>query len=344
MKRLFITVCAAMVAYSAFAIEEADFSMMLVASNATESNIVQMKQSGMYTNEKNEGETYALISSASTAVNLYARADYGDMSIMYNNQLMGTYLGFTTNSCTAYTMYFDLVSGHRFYLKDHYNNDSLILIENGGSYDFTAVATSTFTDRFEVMDYMTYHREVANGNWGTICFPYKWFAMDGVAKLYTLTAKNTAGTKVALDEVALANVVAGKPYFFQSDSTAQNFHYYPVKMATKADSVNGLIGTFVEISETTEEKWVLTKNTITPAAVGSTVGQYRCYIDLELTPKDDTKFVAGAPGRLIFNVVGATTDLEAAEAADMKDGKMIIDGKLVIIKDGKMFNAQGAQL
>jgi len=339
-----------MVAYSAFAIEEADFSMMLVASNFTESSILQMKQSGMYTNEKNEGETYALISSASTAVNLYACADYGNMSIMYNNHLMGTYLGFSTNSCTTYTLYFDLVSGHKFYVKDHYNGDSLTLIENGGSYTFTAQANKTFTDRLEVMDYMTYHRFVSYGNWGTVCFPYKWFATNGVANFYTPVAINSAGTKMAVDQIDLVDLVAGQPYFFQSDSTEQLFHYYPVNRVNKADSVNGLIGTFVDIPSTPWQKWVLTGNTVTPAAVGSIVPQYRCYIDLDLTPVDDAVFNNPVPvsGRLIFNVKGKPSKLEETSFPLGEDqgeaSKMLINGQLVIIRDGKLFNAQGQEL
>jgi len=269
------------------------------------------------------------------------------------NNLVWKYIGVMTNTTdVTYTFTFSaatyMAGRKQLYLLDH---EKVVItpILKDTFYTFTldaATATNThITNRFQIVDeeFLYYHRDVASGNWATVCFPYKFLGKSGAANLYSLTAINTAGTKVALDVVAIDDVVAGKPYIFQSDSTAQEFKYKPENKVAAPAQVNGLNGVFAD-STLTEQKWVITNNAVTPAAVKSFVPQYRCFIDLGQTPVDDAVFTQQIPGRRIFNVKNTPTGMEMLKEVTAMDGKMIINGKLVIIKDGKMFNAQGAQL
>jgi len=187
-----------------------------------------------------------------------------------------------------------------------------------------------------------YTRTVATDNWATMCYPDSITAVDG-ADIYQIVAINTAKTKVAVDEVNVLNMKPGKAYLFNATADAQTFTYFPSSAVADSIQNNGLIGTFNGIT-LAEEKWVLTNNTITPAAAGSIVGQYRCYIDLSKTTVDDKVFTTAAPGRKIFTIVGTTTELENVNLNVNANGKMMINGQLVIIRDGKMFNAQGQEL
>ena len=150
MKKILLTVVAAFTLMSAWAIEDAAVTITMQSTNSRYS-IVSLEQGAMYTNEKNATDIIANIANTTTAINIYAKADYGNMSIMTTNKIVGVYLGFTTNSCTEdYTLTFTGVSGMQLYLYDHVENHLEAIVENG-VYEFDASALSTIEDRFQIV-------------------------------------------------------------------------------------------------------------------------------------------------------------------------------------------------
>ena len=149
MKKILLTIVAAFTLMSAWAIEDAEVTITMRSTNSRYS-VVTLEQGAMYTNEKNATDIIANIGNTTTAINIYAMADYGKMSIMTTNDLVGVYLGFTTNSCTDdYTLTFTGVSGMQLYLVDHVENHIEPIIENG-VYEFDASALSTIENRFQI--------------------------------------------------------------------------------------------------------------------------------------------------------------------------------------------------
>ena len=152
MKKIFVTIMTLAVAiFQMQAIEDASISIQLESDN-NRTSVVTLNQAAIYTaNEQNASEMLAQITNTTTAVNIYAIAPYGNMAIYGTNDLIGTFVGFTTNSRTSYTLTFGGVTGSQLYLIDHGVSPVHIepIVENG-VYPFTAAASSTINNRFEI--------------------------------------------------------------------------------------------------------------------------------------------------------------------------------------------------
>jgi len=352
MKRLFFSLVVLTIGASVFA-SVTRKCWITLTSDQGGSDVVKIYENTdrNHTFENNYDATKNMNTSYDFSVNIYVRVpNYipnDSLGTVMTNDISNYPISIKTNKLTqSYTMTFSNVSG-TIKLYD-LAEDSIIIMANSGTYKFTAPVDVIVKDRFYIEPLFEYPRLVANNGWATICFPWKFeTSTTGVASLYKLTAINSAGTQVALDAVAMADAVAGVPYIFQSNSTEakQVFKYIPTNkvLAPVVEGTNGLNGVFAD-STLTEQKWVITNNAVTPAAAGSFVGQYRCFIDLGATPVDDAVFTQQVPGRRIFNVKNTPTELEDVNANVNANRKVMIDGKLIIMKDGKMFNAQGAQL
>ena len=152
MKKIFVTIMTlAAAVFQTQAIEDASISILLESDN-NRSSVVTLNQAAIYTaNEQNASEMLAQITNTTTAVNIYAIAPYGNMAIYGTNDIIGTYVGFTTNSRTNYSLTFGEVSGSQLYLIDHgVSPIQVVAIENDVVYPFTATASSTIDDRFEI--------------------------------------------------------------------------------------------------------------------------------------------------------------------------------------------------
>jgi len=178
--------------------------------------------------------------------------------------------------------------------------------------------------------------QLTAGDWGTICLPWSSTALEGATFYEALGTKNDKG--IALAEVSALE--AGKPYVFNATATEIKVTYDKATEVTAEVAGNKCTGSFAGCN-VPEGQYIIFENLLYKAGTGCTIGTNRAYFDVETmgayTP---------APGRkvIFFGGKATPTSLEAAEAPAMMEGKMIINGKLVIIRDGKMFNAQGAQL
>jgi len=212
--------------------------------------------------------------------------------------------------------------------------------EENGTY-FVELSASAFSFYKIEKELTPYERTIAIDRWGTICFPYQILYADGAA-LYEPADKTE--TQLTVDSVEVKDVVAGKAYIFYAEEANPVFYYDATSTAatSKTDN-NGLIGNMTTSTITLDaQKWVITNNVVTPAAVGSTVGEYRAYIDLmQVNPSS----APARAGRRIFKIANTPTALQSATYnLQPATSKMMINGQLVIIRDGKMFNAQGQEL
>jgi len=264
------------------------------------------------------------------AVELYAANGADKYSTVVIKSLDNLKLKFVANAYEEdYTMSFSGVTGSIILA----NADTSFIIDATKDYKFTCAKSATV----EFTISMPYTRNVTAGDWGTICLPKASSALEG-ATFYKSTGEADPTKGVALEEVSALE--PGKPYVFKA--TAAQIKV-TLTGAAAADTLQsgGMVGSFYGCP-VPKDMYIIVDNKLYKAADGSnTIAANRAYFDVEsmdpYTP---------APGRkvIFFGGKGAATGLEAAEAPAMNEGKMIINGKLVIIRDGKMFNAQGAAL
>ena len=190
------------------------------------------------------------------------------------------------------------------------------------------------------------------GKWGTIC-PTKEVKYPTGASFYTLTYKEEqAGVpyKVFFDEIEEgASLVAGKPYLFIADGDAIK----GVKVGDAAtegeNDYNGFHGVLSDyvLNVSADEAaahtyYIVYGNQIRLCGEGSfSVPAERAY--LNMSQMSNTP-VAQMPGRrrvcLTNQAVEVITGVDALNASEAPV-KMIIDGKMYILRGEKMYDATG---
>ena len=191
----------------------------------------------------------------------------------------------------------------------------------------------------------TYVREeLTAGNWGTICLPYD-ARVDG-ATLYTLAGIDDKDTPSKMYLSEAENLEAGKPYFFQATANTLTATYIS-GVASKAQSVNGLVGTLEAIipdaeADPLEGMYLLSGGKIIKCGTGCSLAANRAYINMNQVSVYDGE----TAGVKVFNLGGedGVSSLDAAaEGAVIYDlsgrrvskttkGLYIVNGKKVSVK------------
>lgn len=193
----------------------------------------------------------------------------------------------------------------------------------------------------------TYSREVTSGNYGTICLPRKFTEMTGVDGLFVPSYQD--GGVLYCDEVALEEVQAGYAYIFKSNADEVTFTFNPEDVETAPVEANYMYGWLADDYELSvsdiyyyyEGYALLANNQIITPTTGSVIKKNRAMINLANVPSEAPQ-LAPNRRRVAFGT-NVATGLEKAQG-NMRTGKMMIKGNLILMKDGKKFNAQGAEL
>lgn len=218
--------------------------------------------------------------------------------------------------------------------------------KNDGAFYMSEIAATSITSKPDIANYhYTNDRGGAMqvGDYGTLCLP-----MGGTisgATLYSVAGKETGGdiSYLVLEDQG-TNVVAGKPYITQSTATS-----YTVTMSGAHSAVqdgNGLVGTYETINLTPYAEpgtlnYFLYANAFKKAGTGVTVGAYRAYLNW-----DEVSAPAPAPSarriRMVIEGQEVETGMETVTAMP-KTTKVLIDGQLFIIREGKRYTLTGAR-
>ena len=185
-----------------------------------------------------------------------------------------------------------------------------------------------------------YVRNVTN-KYGTICLPYAAASTTG-ATFYRVAGKETG--KVYLESVDALE--AGVPYIFEKSASQIKVVYTGEKTPTAA-SANGLVGTFTEIT-VPDGDYILYNNafcTNESAGTLNKIKENRAYLDMDAVKGGKPTQM---PGRryIGMDVEGENeaTGFENITAPADKAVKVIINGQLIIIRDGEKYNAMGVRL
>ena len=199
-----------------------------------------------------------------------------------------------------------------------------------------------------------YSRDVTDGNYGTICLPFAVEAESFIgAKIYkVLSFADDSKVGIVLEEVD--DMEAGKPYFFLAEASTVKFRYVRAGDEAAAGNENGLYGTISGTTVSGAGKYVLqdnelrqTYNEATSSDVEITLAANRAYLVFSEVPDAPDGGYAPSPRRRVLGIQQApnsTTDIENAAAIQDGSHKILRNGQLLILRDGKMYNALGQQL
>lgn len=181
-------------------------------------------------------------------------------------------------------------------------------------------------------------------DYGTLCLP-----MDGTiegAILYSVEGKETGGdiSYLVLEDKG-TSVVAGKPYITQSTDIS-----YTVTMSgahSEVQAGNGLEGTYETITltpynESGPHNYFLYENAFKKAGAGVTVGAYRAYLNWDAVSAAPAQAPSARRIRMVIEGKEAQTGMETVTAMP-KTTKVLIDGQLFIIREGKRYTLTGAR-
>ena len=182
-----------------------------------------------------------------------------------------------------------------------------------------------------------YARNVTN-KYGTICLPYASASTTG-ATFYSVAGKETG--KVYLESVNALE--AGVPYIFEKTANQIKVVYTGDKVNAPVNTdANGLYGTFTDNTEVAVGNYILKENKLCQAATTCYVNANRAYLVMSEVPVGAPQQM---PGRryIGMSVQGENeaTGFENIVAPEGQTIKAIVNGQLVIIRGGEMYNVQG---
>ncbi|MBQ4394637.1 MAG: bacterial Ig-like domain-containing protein [Paludibacteraceae bacterium] len=197
---------------------------------------------------------------------------------------------------------------------------------------------------------------LSNGKWGTICPKQTVENVEG-AVFYQITyleEKDGMPYNVVFDEILGPNLEAGKPYFFIANAKEiRGNKTGAVLDAADPAGVNGFYGYIgassmalpykVDYDVNFDNTFVIYNNSVYRINGETELKSERCYININATEPIRSS-VAPSPvrRRITVNVseTNATTGFGQINSSDVPV-KMIIDGKMYILRGEKLFDATG---
>lgn len=189
----------------------------------------------------------------------------------------------------------------------------------------------------------------ATAKWGTFCAPFEVAIPDGVTA-YSCASATDAGN-LKLEEITTGTIPANTPVILNAESGLASTTFYGVKVPNESDELitSGLlVGNVGTAGKTITDK----KNGYLLQIQDGKTGFYkmnpsksykigfnRCYLVVDSNQ--------GGNAREVFfffeDDATAINALEAAKAEDgvLKDGKYLIEGKIVLVKNGVKYGANG---
>lgn len=271
------------------------------------------------------------------SLDIYAKnTAYESAADLYDNNKKGTLIGsFTTSG--------DIVLKEGISFDDNYKYIG-VRSSNGAMY-LNSISIkwepTTFGPDFTLED-------KAAGAYATICLPRKIDHVENATLFHILDGDIT---KVNFESVTdFSEEQAGMPYLVQVTADGDvNFYYAEAGEAVSdpvtPEDANGFVGRLAEGEEeiTSETALLVSGGKLYQAGTGCYLTQHHAYIEVSAI-----NTVAKAPNMAarrvtLYNPNAAPTNLNSLNG-NMKATKVLRDGQLYIIRDTKMYNAQGIEV
>jgi len=195
-----------------------------------------------------------------------------------------------------------------------------------------------------------YVRDVTSGQMGTICLPNAVAAGDYTgATMYSIAYKTSNPVSVELVEEN-EGLVAGRPYIFIANANKIEVNYTG-DATEELHPYHGLYGCLepmvidntVNIGGYTKDAYMLSGGKIKRCGINCTLQANRAYIVMDNVPEQGGN-TQQIPGRryisLMVEDMQTPTALDEVTATE-ENAKFILNGQLYILRDGKLYNAQG---
>jgi len=270
------------------------------------------------------------------SVNLYATVNSVNYSSVKQSSLNNLKVYFKANSQEeSYTLTLSDVLGNIMLVC---GSDTITSTKNN-PYVVNCAKSATVEFTVNPVSEDVYTRTVTSGDWGTICLPKASSKIEGATMYEVLGLDLNQG--VALGEfLAAQQMVAGTPYVFKATAAELKVTYTGDAVTDTVVVKGGFFGSFAGM-DVEEGKYILYNNMLYQAGAGCSILANRAFFDLDNMEEYEAQ---QAQGRKVVFMGTEATGLEAVKAAGAKAQKVMINGQMVIIRDGKMFNAQGAEL
>lgn len=183
---------------------------------------------------------------------------------------------------------------------------------------------------------------LTEGKMGTICLGRDILAMGG-ATFYQVEKPTAIGVDLV---EATAPYAAGTPYIFEANASEIKV-VYGEGVATEALTVNGLVGNLTGSNmaiTNNDQNYIVQNNHLRLCVSGNYVANERAYLDMkQVTDMTVEEPEGNAPLRRI-SLGGAEADVVTGfeniiSSEDVQ--KLLIEGNIFIIRDGKIYNALG---
>ena len=241
---------------------------------------------------------------------------------------------------TRTILYYTSTGGFKNYSINNMSNNGV-----NGEYSSVAITVAPV-----FADGDAYHRTVTTGNFGTICIPYGSSNYKG-AEFYEVAwvkmNEESMPTTLYLDQLeAGATLEAGKPYIFKATATEIAIIGDGTSVDTPIAGKNGLTGTFENITADgiLVNNYIIAHNQFWTATAENYLNAYRAYIVPSSIPTTEP---AEIPGRRRI-AMGAAGENEATGLDNITTTdtpvKVIVNGQLIIIREGVKYNVQGVRL
>jgi hypothetical protein len=142
--------------------------------------------------------------------------------------------------------------------------------------------------------------------------------------------------------------VAGKPYIFKATADILIVTYEGAIVDAPVAGDAGLTGTLVNIpaNDVLVGNYIIAQNKFWDASAENYLNANRAYINKTILLKTEPKSPAPGRRRVSMGATGenATTGLDNSPLPMTNTQKIIINGQLIIIRDGVKYNAQGQKL
>ena len=192
----------------------------------------------------------------------------------------------------------------------------------------------------------------ATGEWFTLCLPFdmdedKVFEVFGNSTIATLVGSEDRGSLIHLNFDYVKAIEAGKAYMIKPGKdfvagsiiegvTIKNVNPENLKSTCEHMHFQGVFDQY--LLEGDNKRFVSANNYLySPADGGSKMGAFRCYFTI---PVESQALVGSKAARIVFGPQVAT-GTENVQSDQVPSAKVIIDGTLYIIRDGRTYNAQG---
>lgn len=236
--------------------------------------------------------------------------------------------------------------GSNIYISDAYmlyageNKDNTEMIDHSSAQDLGETLEGQKYVKIEGLA-TPYTRNMSVGHWATVCLPYAATFFEG-ATFYKVNYYN--GTdKLYIEEVA--TLEAGVPYIFEATAETVTINHDATAPVAYAQTERGLHGSLARtIIESDGHQAAISEDQVVIVEESSTVTVPACraYINMDEVPD------SYQPTKVPLRVMGVPQSPSGLEQSVISNQQSVIkvlkDGQLFFIREGKTYNIQGQMI